>query len=592
MTMHRIALFFFINLFTLTLAKEGFAQTEVDSLRQSLLTLEGNPRIDALNDLASYLLTIDPFESDSLLKTSLNLIEKKGYQHGKVKAWLIQATMFSQQRRLPQADSVLLLAIPLAVDLNDLKSISMAQLTLGVLNSRKGQYAEALENHIYGKKIANELGELDLELSHLLNIGSLKQLVNDLDGAEEYLMEALEISESNQFSFRSGQVYVNLAVVAYKQNDLKQSIGYNKKALDLFRKENDKSQAAICLNNLGFAYNLLGEDDKAISYYDEAMKLSNEVNDKFGVATILLNQARILKSNKQYNKASSKALEALVVADEIKDKFSKSRVRLFLAELFEETGKAALALDNFKAYKALEDSLARKANLDKIAELTAEFELERREKELLLSRQQLRLLNARQLQLIVLVLLLIIIMVTVVIVYKSKVKRARVNELLAESQAKNEELIREQLSGELKKREEELKSYAGEFSRQNGLLNGLRNEVEELKTSNEQELGKQLIKKLSEQVQRRPVDYLSWKEFRLKFDEVHPEFMPGLVEQFPQLTAYERDFSSLIKINLSNKEVAQILNISHDSAKKSIQRIYRKLSFSSAEEFRAFILKL
>ncbi|MEQ9298503.1 MAG: tetratricopeptide repeat protein [Cyclobacteriaceae bacterium] len=580
----------FILVLLTTAARDLKAQNERDSLRRIIPQLKGIRQIDAINHLASYLLTIDPDQSDSLATTALSM--NPNYSRGTVKSWLVLATMHSQQRNTQKADSLLDLAIPLARKLDDDKSMTMALLTRGVLRSRKGQHAEALEDHIQGARLAKSVGDVDLELSHLLNIGSLKQLVNDLEGAEKYLREALDISQSSGLRFRSGQVYVNLAVVAYKKDDLDLSIDYNNKALALFEAEGDKSQAAICLNNLGFAYNILGQHDTAIAYYDRAMELSLSVNDKFGVTTVLLNQARILKDVMRYYMAESKASEALNMAEGINDQFSKSRVRLFLAELFEASGDHTRALAQFKAYKTLEDSIAEKANRDKMAELTAEFELERKEDELQLSRERVRLLGTRQVLLVSILLLMLAVVSAIWIFYRSKVRKVRMQKELAEVERKHQQLLSMQLSQELKIKEKELLAYAGELSRQNALMTDLEVKMEAWENSKYHEVGKELIKRLSEQVQRRPTDYLSWREFRLKFDEVHPTFISGLVEQFPQLTAYERDFACLIKINLSNKEVAQILNISYDSSKKSIQRLYRKLGFPSAEELRSFILKL
>ncbi len=57
-------------------------------------------------------------------------------------------------------------------------------------------------------------------------------------------------------------------------------------------------------------------------------------------------------------------------------------------------------------------------------------------------------------------------------------------------------------------------------------------------------------------------------------------FQTRLKRQFPVLTAYDIRLCTYLKANLSTKEIATLLNITPDSAKKAKHRLRRKLRIS------------
>jgi tetratricopeptide (TPR) repeat protein len=65
-----------------------------------------------------------------------------------------------------------------------------------------------------------------------------------------------------------------------------------------------------------------------------------------------------------------------------------------------------------------------------------------------------------------------------------------------------------------------------------------------------------------------------WKEFEIKFTNIHPAFIEKLRLSYPQLTKKDIDFCILIKLNLSNKEISSLLKITYESviSKKYVLR--------------------
>lgn len=83
-----------------------------------------------------------------------------------------------------------------------------------------------------------------------------------------------------------------------------------------------------------------------------------------------------------------------------------------------------------------------------------------------------------------------------------------------------------------------------------------------------------------------------WKEFSIKFGQIHPDFNDKLLERFPILTKNDINFCSLLKLNLSNKEIATLLQISHESVITKKYRIKKKINIQDDNEFQKIISEI
>src|SRR5690606_23751830 len=83
-----------------------------------------------------------------------------------------------------------------------------------------------------------------------------------------------------------------------------------------------------------------------------------------------------------------------------------------------------------------------------------------------------------------------------------------------------------------------------------------------------------------------------WEEFTIKFSQIHPDFINNLKNRFPGLTKNDIDFISLLKLNLSNKEIATLLKISHESVISKKYRIKKKLQIEDDAEFNKILSEL
>ena len=83
-----------------------------------------------------------------------------------------------------------------------------------------------------------------------------------------------------------------------------------------------------------------------------------------------------------------------------------------------------------------------------------------------------------------------------------------------------------------------------------------------------------------------------WERAVLHFEKIHPEFFAGLQARCPALTPGELKQCAYLKLNLSNKDIAGLLNIEPGSVKISHYRIKKKLELPEKESLREFILSI
>ena len=69
-----------------------------------------------------------------------------------------------------------------------------------------------------------------------------------------------------------------------------------------------------------------------------------------------------------------------------------------------------------------------------------------------------------------------------------------------------------------------------------------------------------------------------WSEFMIKFTQIHPNFNTNIKEKYPVLSSKDISFCSLIKLNLSNKEIANLLQVSHESVITKKYLLKKKLA--------------
>lgn len=82
-----------------------------------------------------------------------------------------------------------------------------------------------------------------------------------------------------------------------------------------------------------------------------------------------------------------------------------------------------------------------------------------------------------------------------------------------------------------------------------------------------------------------------WEQFAAHFDEVHHNFLGKLKKKFPVLSTTDLKLCAYLKLNLSSKEIAQLLNISVKGVEISRYRLRKKLQLPTPVNLYDFLIQ-
>ena len=145
------------------------------------------------------------------------------------------------------------------------------------------------------------------------------------------------------------------------------------------------------------------------------------------------------------------------------------------------------------------------------------------------------------------------------------------------------QLQKEKLEAEVAFKNQELASATMHLFKRGKLLSKLKEELSGAirKLPDDASHGdfSRLVKMLSE-AEKQDAD---WEQFAIHFDEVHNNFLSNLKDAYPELTPSDLKICAYIKMNLSSKEMAQLLNISLKGVEVARYRLRKKLRMTSAQ---------
>lgn len=81
----------------------------------------------------------------------------------------------------------------------------------------------------------------------------------------------------------------------------------------------------------------------------------------------------------------------------------------------------------------------------------------------------------------------------------------------------------------------------------------------------------------------------NWKDFKLQFDQLHPDFFKRLMNLFPKLTQNDLRHCAYIKMRMSTKEIARMLNINPTSVQISRVRMKKKMDLDGYIDLQDYI---
>lgn len=125
----------------------------------------------------------------------------------------------------------------------------------------------------------------------------------------------------------------------------------------------------------------------------------------------------------------------------------------------------------------------------------------------------------------------------------------------------------------------------------NEFMETIKGELEEVKRKGKSMETKQALEKIVREIDTTLRLQEDWEQFEYHFDQVHGDFLNRLREQFHDLTPNEQKLCALLRLNLSTKEISNIMSISLRGVEIARYRLRKKLGLDQGQNLTKFILE-
>ncbi|MEZ4827259.1 MAG: triple tyrosine motif-containing protein [Bacteroidia bacterium] len=160
-----------------------------------------------------------------------------------------------------------------------------------------------------------------------------------------------------------------------------------------------------------------------------------------------------------------------------------------------------------------------------------------------------------------------------------------------EQEAQISRLNNERLEEAVRHQNQELASATMHIVQKNDILFKIRGQLEEIAAISPNETVRKKVNNLLGLIHHdRQIDQ-DWEQFAFHFDQVHRDFLKRLGEEFPQLSPTDHRLCAYLRMNLSSKEIAPLMNISVRGVETGRYRLRKKMELDHDINLNEFMMK-
>ncbi|MBL0329087.1 MAG: tetratricopeptide repeat protein [Bacteroidetes bacterium] len=248
---------------------------------------------------------------------------------------------------------------------------------MGYLLESQGDIEGALEYMYRSLKIFEETNNKEEQASVLNNIGFVFYNQHDWEKSLEYFESSLRIKEKLGNKQAIAMSYNNLAVVYVDMGNMEKSFYYLSNSLKLYKEMNDKPGISMVLNNIADNYRIKGEFDIALGYLQNSLKIELELGDLQGEAISYENMGKIYFKQGKIDLAEKFALQSLNLSKKLGYPDDIKQAALLLSSIYEKQNKGIDALQMYRLYITMRDSLNNGETQKNVAKQQAKYKYEK-----------------------------------------------------------------------------------------------------------------------------------------------------------------------------------------------------------------------
>ena len=493
-------------------------------------------------------------------------------------------------------------------DIKNTKLVTFAENNIALVYQEIGLYEKAAALYLNSLRYFEAVKDTLHLIGTYNNLGIVYQNIKNYDLALNYYTQGLayyhqdSIYESFFDNITAGKLHLNKGLVHWLKQENTKAWQHYTQALSKFKTINALDDIRKVYQNMAILYREQEELDSALLYLDNAYNAGEKFAEQDHI--YYTGVGGLYSDKKEY----AKALYYYEKAYQLKPTYGNREEFLTvlegLSEIHTKMGAYKEALKYKTEAKVLQDSVYQRDRIKQVQALEIQYSVEKKEQEIAMLNDSLALeQNKRELaeqkavvqQLyrnlaiggIILSLLLIWLLINRIRI-RNQLFAARETSL--KNQNKILELERQQLQLDLEHKNRTLSNMALAAVQKNEMLDSLSEQLNTLTQKNQQ--ASLAVKPIQKMIQEQVSIESEWEEFRVHFEEVHPNFYKKLLQITPSLTQNDLKHCTYIKVKLDSKQIARIMGISPKSVQMNRYRIKKKLQLEKDEDLFVFIEQL
>lgn len=485
--------------------------------------------------------TLSPSESLEKSLQAKSLSESIGYKIGLAKSLHRAATTYGQLGDYENALQFATQARELVKGLNDKSLETAAAQTIGTAFYNLGDYESALRFGYECLEIAQHINAPILMAKAYTTLGNTYFQLHDYPNARDVFEKCLSICTEMHHRYGQSVSLNNLANIHEQLNDYQTALDLHQKSLLIKEELGDQSGYAHLLISIGNCHLRLGKTSKAETTYKKSLAVSRKSSDNTGTVNALYSLGKLYNIKTDHQQAVQVLQQALSLLKEVKKLERLADVHYELSRAFEALGKLKQAIAHIQHHQSVREEMLNESVI-------------------------------------------------------AQTKKLQILHQVAQM-AREREIFRlkaEQAERELTHKKQEIVSMAMSLVQKNELVEKLKANLSQLRRTisaktESAEITESIGAVILDLDQAKSSEE-SWKLFEQQFESVHQDFIKTLLFRFPELTKAEVRLCVLLKIQLSTKEIAQLLFLSPRSVETYRLNLRRKFDLPANTNLTEFLL--
>lgn len=298
----------------------------------------------------------------------------------RLQALSLQGQVYQRRSHIDSALACYEDALIIAGTASDTFWMGTAWLNIGVAREIQGDYAGAMEAGLNALRWKELVGD-SLSLARILNNMSILQWRRDsIQEAVALLERSLAIKRRLDPAGVAGGLN-GLGVLLIEEQRYDTAITVLKESLALQDSLRASTEQEVQLSNIGLAYERAGTLDSAVHYYEAALLGARangnsevEIRALYGLGDVRRTQGKLAEARPLLD-------SSLAISQRIGSLEDMKEAHISLMHLHEKLNDPETALEHFRAYHELNDSLMNEATRAEMAELQLRYDTGQKDRE-------------------------------------------------------------------------------------------------------------------------------------------------------------------------------------------------------------------